>query len=314
MSPSKSLNYTKGEVRGPVNQEHHAAAELCEKLKKFYTMNNHENQKTTVGPSVGKDTGAETEGEGEKSNAGGVDASGTAGAATTPEDGEEGGEIQGAFAFTREIERLGYEEDALQLEIELTHDAPATLNDCMNQGGRWSELSRRKIRLLADIQSKEEEIATDLEHVRRVESRIQRQKDLRVSALNEMLSIQLEELNDEQETVLSMVTKRRERLHASRKAYIVKYGKCAKMMESLSEECLPSLTHLRSYSNEVSVGMNDSERAAIVELRRVQILEKETEEHFKGKNFPFSFSHSQITNAESRITTTSQPASQVFTD
>ena len=253
--------------QGPVNAEHHAAADLCEKLKEFYGT------ASTAVPYGPLDPISEGE-EGTPS---------TSAPSTRPPTADQGqGSGFDPLSFTKEIERLS-EADPVLKEIDLIADAPPSLNDCLNQGGRFSELSRRKLRLLVEIRAKEEEIAMDEEHVKRVERRIDRQKKLRISALNEMLGIQLEELEDEKETKFKMVKERRERLHHSRKAYITKHAKCHEMLEDLGEKCLPSLTHLRKYSNEQSSGWSSSEREALADLRKAQILEKETEEHFALK-------------------------------
>ena len=262
--------------QGPVNAEHHAAADLCDKLKEFYESGSRAAQLPAVPEGAeAKDQDAPTvpgppepasEEKGEEAPAAEVP--------TAEEDDP--------LSFTKEIERLS-EADAIMREIEIVGDAPPTLNDCLNQGGRYSELSRRKVRLLVEVKAKEEEIQLDEDHVARVERRIERQKRLRISALNEMLGIQLEELEDERETKVQMVAQRRERLHASRKAYISKHAKCQAMLDNLSDACLPSLTHLREYSNEQSSGWGSAEREALADLRKVQILEKETAEHFALK-------------------------------
>ena len=177
------------------------------------------------------------------------------------------------LSFTKEIERLS-EADPVLKEIDLIADAPPSLNDCLNQGGRFSELSRRKLRLLVEIRAKEEEIAMDEEHVKRVERRIDRQKKLRISALNEMLGIQLEELEDETSSRAEG-----EAAH-SRKAYITKHAKCHEMLEDPGKSA-SSLTNLR-YLNEQALG-GAPVRGSLADLRKAQILEKETEEHFALK-------------------------------
>ncbi|QDZ25496.1 hypothetical protein HOP50_17g80380 [Chloropicon primus] len=261
---------------GPVNAEHHAAADLCEQLKEFYKSGAKSLPLTTIAEEGPRGEVDEEAVVAEGSQEG-----------TMPEStpGKEEGPVadeEDPLSFTREIERLS-EEDPVLREIDIIAEAPPSLNDCLNQGGRYSELSRRKLRLLVEIKAKEEECLLDEEHVNRVERRIDRQKRLRISALNEMLGIQMEELEDEKETKLKMVAQRRERLHASRKAYITKHAKCHDMLHDLSEACLPSLTHLREYSNEQSSGWSSAEKEALADLRRVQILEKETEEHFAQK-------------------------------
>ena len=260
--------------RGPVNAEHHAASDLCTKLKTFYEQN------AALGNAPPSPLPTPQGGEGVQQPSvvpgGGLDLAG-------PKLEEESVDDEGdGLSFTREIERLS-EADALTKEIDLIGESPATLNDCLNQGGRFSELSRRKLRLLVEIRAKEEELAVDAEHVSRVAKRIARQKQLRQDALDEMLSIQLEELEDEKEVKLRMVEQRRDKLRSTRRAYISKYSKCADKLDKLSNECLPSLEHLRKYSNQISSGMSGAEKEALQDLRRVEILERETAEHFASK-------------------------------